>query len=271
MRVTLVLGGGGVRGIAHVGALRALEEAGVEIGRIVGTSIGGLVGAAWCAGVSLDELAGHAERFSKDDIVEVNRWALLINGIRQSAVFRDSRLRDYIAKIVPERAWSELDPPLAVNAIDLKTTAMEWFGAGGREDIALHEALYASAALPLYYPPARFDSGWYVDGGIVDPLPVRHAATLSGDPIVAIELASEKEQDPEQVIEKGLVGVHHRVLGIVRASAREEILDDWDGPPLHLVRPDLSSYSTWDFDHTGLFMEEGYVAMQRVLASGLGA
>lgn len=265
-RVTLVLGGGGVRGIAHVGVLRALDELDIEVGRIVGTSIGGMVGAAYASGVTCEELAERVGTFRKEDIVEVNRWALLINGIRQSSVFRDVRLRDYIAQVVPVESWSELRIPLAINAVDLKTGAMVWFGLEGRTDIPLREAIYASSALPLYYPPARFDGGYFVDGGILDPLPVKHAAELSDDPVVAVELATDVVVDPAAVLEKGLVGVHHRVLNIIRAAVRETEVEDYEGPALHRIHPPLTAYSTWDFEHVDVFMDTGYRAALEVLA-----
>lgn len=265
-RITLVLGGGGVRGIAHVGVLRAIQELDLEVGRVVGTSIGGMVGAAFAAGTTWQELAERVGSFTKEDIVEVNRWALLINGIRQSSVFRDLRLRNYIEQIVPVDDWAELRVPLAVNAVDLKTGRMIWFGVDGRTDIPLRDAIYASSALPLYYPPARFDNGYMVDGGILDPLPINRAAELSSDPVVAVELEADETADPEAVLEKGLVGMHHRVLNIIRAAIRRTELEDWSGPPLHPIRPPLSGYSTWDFEHNALFMEAGYRAALEVLA-----
>lgn len=269
-RVTLVLGGGGVRGIAHVGVLRALDELGIEIGHVVGTSIGAMVGAAYAAGVEWHELAEHATSFGKDDIVEVNRWALLINGIRQSAVFQADRLEAYIERTVPEDDWSALRCPLSMNAVDLKTGETAWFGSGGRVDVGVRRATYASAALPLYYPPAHIEDGYYVDGGIVDPLPVRFAASMSSDPIVAVELASDNVQDPESVIEKGLVGIHHRVVNIIRERLGERALDDSPDRVIE-VRPELSSYSTWDFEHNDLFMEYGYRAARSALERALPA
>ena len=254
----VVLGGGGVRGIAHVGVLRALRDRGVRISEIVGTSIGAIVGGAAAAGVDCDRLAERAARFSKDDIVMVNRWALLLNGIRQTSVFTGDRLNAFIREVVPDVAWSDLVIPLGVNAVDMQTARVEWFGAGGRMDVPLHDAIYASAALPLYYPPAEFVGKYYFDGGILEPVPVERALARGADRVIAVDLTTELNEDAGTEISKGLVGVHHRVLSVLRAHARrQEMAMEWDRPVL-IIRPNLQSYGTWDFDKAELFMEEGY-------------
>lgn len=257
---TVVLGGGGVRGVAHVGVLRALEERGVVVREVIGTSIGAIVGAAYCAGVGCDMLAERAARFSRDDIVTINRWALLLNGIRQTSVFTGERLRAFIEEVVPPVSWSDLTTPLAVNAVDAQTACIEWFGAGGRLDVALHDAIYASSALPLYYPPAEFGGRYYFDGGILDPLPITRAAERGAKRVVAVDLSTELNENAAAEISKGLVGVHHRVLSVLRAhSQRQEREGGFDVPVL-LIRPDLAAYGTWDFDKAGVFLEEGYRA-----------
>lgn len=264
---TLVLGGGGVRGIAHVGVLRALRDRGVKIDGIVGTSIGAIVGAASAAGVECDVLADRAARFEKDDIVMVNRWALLLNGIRQTSVFTGERLRQFIDEVVPAVGWSDLVVPLQVNAVDMQTAQVEWFGAGGRMDVDLHDAVYASAALPLYYPPAEFEGRYYFDGGILEPLPVERALASGAKRVIAVDLATELQEDAAAEMSKGLVGVHHRVMNVLRAHSRRiEMAMDWDRPVL-IIRPNLANYGTWDFDKAELFMEEGYRATIAALAA----
>src|SRR5947208_1008897 len=101
MRTILVLGGGGVKGMTHAGAWKALSEAGVQVSEIVGTSIGALVGACIAAGVGWPELSAAALALKKPDIVLLNRWALLLNGIRQPSVFQSEPLFHYIESLLP--------------------------------------------------------------------------------------------------------------------------------------------------------------------------
>ena len=264
-RVILVLGGGGVKGIAHVGAWRALREAGVEVTEVVGTSIGALVGAAIAGGASLDELLDRARSLRKADIVDINRWTLLPNGIRQQAIFRGLALRQFIQRVLPVTDWSELSVPLNINAVDLESGHTVWFGAGARTDVPLAEAVYASAALPLFYPPAQVNGMHLVDGGVMDTLAITRAADRGADRIIAVNTSSGREKDAADTVDKGMIAIHHRVLDIMAFARREVIADMWMGTPVTSVRPDLEGYSTFDFDAIEYFLEEGYQATLRAL------
>lgn len=269
-RVVLVLGGGGVKGVAHAGAWRALVEAGVAVAEIVGTSIGSLVGASIAGGSSPEELAEQARSLTKNDIVDINRWALLPMGIRQRSIFRGEALREYIERVLPAPTWSELAIPLTVNAVDLETGATVWFGAGGRTDVALAEAIYASSALPVFYPPAEVDGMLLVDGGVMDTVPITKAADRGATRIIAVQTSSGREKDSEDTVDKGLVAIHHRVMDIMAYARREVVEDSWFGPPVLKVEPDVARYSTFDFDAVEYFLEEGYGAMKRALAGWPG-
>lgn len=264
-RVILVLGGGGVKGVAHAGAWRALLEAGVEVSGIVGTSIGALVGASIAGGADPDRLTRNARGLEKADIVDINRWALLPMGIRQPSIFRGEALRAYIAAVLPVAAWSELKIPLSVNAVDLETGETVWFGAGGRLDVALADAVYASAALPVFYPPAEIDGMYLVDGGVMDTVPITKAADLGADRIIAVHASAGMQKDSEDTVDKGMVAIHHRVLDIMAYARRSVVEDSWLGPPVLKVEPDVSRYSTFDFDAADYFLEEGYRAMREAL------
>ncbi|MFS8639092.1 MAG: patatin-like phospholipase family protein, partial [Gemmatimonadota bacterium] len=174
-RVILVLGGGGVKGMAHVGAWKALEEAGLQVAEIVGTSIGALVGACIAGGMGWRELAPLAVSLRKRDIVSMNGRSVLLNGIRQQSVFHGERLMEYIRTVLPVERFDELSLPLSMNAVDLETGETVWFGAGGRTDVPLADAVYASCALPLFYPPAEIGGQHFVDGGVGDALAVERA------------------------------------------------------------------------------------------------
>ncbi len=261
-RVVLVLGGGGTKGLAHVGAWRAIREARLEVAAIVGTSIGALVGASIAGGMELPELERRGLALTKTDIVGLNRWALLLNGIRQPSVFRDEPFREYIRSVLPVESFDALSLPLAMNAVDLETGEQVWFGAGGRTDVTLADAVYASGALPLFYPPAEVLGRHLVDGGVADSLPISRAAGLldglGAERIIAVDVSAGATKDSLDTIAKGMVAVHHRVYDIMNYTRKRERLDGWDGPPLVYVRPALDGYSTFDFDSNGRFIEEGY-------------
>lgn len=267
MKTILVLGGGGVKGMTHAGAWRAIQDAGVQVSEIVGTSIGALVGACIAGGQGWEELEAAAVALKKPDIVLLNRWALLLNGIRQPSVFQSEALQTYIAGVIPVPRFEDLGMPLSVNAVDLETGEMEWFGAGGRTDVDVATAVYASCALPLFYPPAQIGDQHFIDGGVVDPLPIQRAADRGADLIIAIDAGAGKVRDSLDTVQNGLVAIHHRVMEIVGWRRKQQMLADWSGPRLIYVRPNLDGFSTFDFGQTSFFLEEGYRATAEALQS----
>jgi NTE family protein len=267
-RVILVLGGGGMKGLAHVGALRALHESGVAVAEIVGTSIGALVGACAAGGMGVERLSVLARELKRPDIVTLNRWAVLFNGIRQPSVFRDDTFRSYIESVLPVKAWGDLEVPLSLNALDLATGRQEWFGAGGREDVPLADAVYASCALPVFYPPAVVEGRYYVDGGVTDGLPLHRAAERGAERIIAVDVGAGGPCDAAETVGQGMVAIHQRVLQIVGNERKRELLAGWSGPDLLYIRPALDGYSTFDFASTEYFLEEGYRAAMEALSAG---
>jgi NTE family protein len=268
MRTVLVLSGGGVRGMAHAGAWRAVREAGVEVSAIVGTSIGAIVAACIGGGDTYESLRQKALAFRKQDIAVLNRWVVLLNGIRQPSVFRGDTIQAFIDAVVPAVGFSELAVPVAINAVDLGSGEEVWFGAGGRDDVALTDAVKASCSLPVFYPPYRIGEGQFVDGGVLDPLPLQHAVALGAERIIAVDVSGGGVRDAEDVVAKGLVSIHHRVTEVMGHPRKLLLLENWSGPPLHYIRPRLDEYPTFDFDHTELFLAEGYRATAAALGSG---
>jgi NTE family protein len=265
MRTILVLGGGGVKGMTHAGAWRAICEAGIEISEIIGTSIGGLVGACIGAGQTYGQLTEAALALKKADIVLLNRWTILLNGIRQTSVFHAEPLQNYIRSLLPDVEFGDLKIPLALNAVDLENGDMHWFGEGGRSDVPLAEAIYASCALPLFYPPAEIGGKYFVDGGVVDSLPVLRAADRGADLIIAIDAGTGKSRDSLDTVSKGLIAIHHRVSEIMSYRRKRAVIENWKGPQLIYVRPTLHKFSTFDFGQTEFFLEEGYRATRASL------
>lgn len=266
----LVLGGGGLKGLAHVGAHQALAEAGVRPAGIVGTSIGALAGACFAAGMGWEELAPVAFALRKGDIARINRRALLLNGIRQESLLLGEPLRAYIRAVLPVRRWEELDLPLLVNAVDLETGDTVWFGPGADTSVSLEDALYASAALPVFYPPIAVGGRTLVDGGVEFTLGLGRAAEAGASGIVAVDVGSGKQSHPDRVREQGLIAIHQRIFSIMSWRKRNDLVEHWTEPPLLYVRPRLDGYGTFDFHRVGYFLEEGYRATRAALAEGPG-
>ena len=267
-RIWLVLGGGALKGLAHVGAWRAIQETELEIQGIVGTSTGALVGACIGGGMSWGQLQEIARELERSDIIRINRRAVWINGIKSSSVFRGETLREYIDSVVPVGDWEHLIPPVQMNAVNLRTGESEWFGPDARTDMPLMEAVYASAALPVMYPPAELDGEFYVDGGTREALPLDRAVELGATGIVAVDAGAGAEDDPEEVVGQGMIAIHQRVFSIMSGRERRERVSAFDRIPLLFVRPDLAGHSSFDFDAIDYFLDEGYKATKEALEKG---
>lgn len=263
--VWLVMGGGGLKGLAHVGAWRALEEAGAPISGVIGTSIGALVAACLAGGRSERELRSIMLGLRRRDVLRVNRRVVWLNGVRAKSVFRGATLRTYIESVLPATEWDQLAFPIQINALNLATGETEWFGVGARTDVSLVDAIYASTALPVLFPPARLGDAYCVDGGVEDMLPLSRAVELGATGVVAVDPGSGPLADAEEVVGKGLVGIHERVFVIMSGRRRREMVADWDDCPLLFVRPPFDGHSGFDFDRLEFFVEEGYRATKTAL------
>jgi NTE family protein len=264
-KTILVLGGGGTKGIAHVGAWRAITEAGLAVDEIVGTSIGSLIGSLIAHDMPLDEMERRARLLRKEHIIGVNRWALMFNGIRQKSVFRAYPFRGFLEDVLPVERFDELARPLGVNAVDLETGIAEWFGAGGRNDVPLAQAVYASSALPMFFPPALIDGRHFVDGGVAEVLALPRARERGAGLVIGVDVGAGAAKDALDIVSKGMVAIQHRVMDIVTYTRRQARLQLWSGPRLVYIRPRMDGYSTFDFDAIDYFLEEGYRATREVL------
>jgi NTE family protein len=262
----LVLGGGGMKGIAHIGVVKALEEAGIQPDAIVGTSIGALVGALVAGGLGWREMTEIARRLKKEDIVAINRRAMWLGGVRAMSVFEGERFRDWIGRILPVRHCWEVMIPLRVNATSLVSGEEVWFGNGRREDVDLERAVYASCALPVYFPPLTIDDDVLVDGGVTNTFPLSEAVAWEAGRVIGVDVGSDFLPPREGFFDQGLIAIHDRVLNLNLQKQRQETLDWYRDLPGLYIRPQIGHLHTFDFDRAQFFMEEGYRAAREALA-----
>lgn len=158
--IGITLSGGGARGAAHIGALRALTEAGIVPNRVVGVSAGALVGAMYAAGIGFDEMMSFA---LKSSILRFYRIGMPIAGLTSS-----DYLKERLATVVPENSFDGLKIPLHVGVTNLNTGQLECWDSG-----PLHELVAASCGIPFLFRPVIIRGAQYVDGGVIENMPVR--------------------------------------------------------------------------------------------------
>ena len=153
-RVALVLGGGGLKGFAHIGVLRALEERGIRPSLYAGTSVGALLGAAHAVGLSPDEMGRRALALQRRDLFRLNHVGVLLERMRAASIYQSEPLRSVCESVVPQGLrFDQLPTPVLVNTVDVERGTQVVWGSGGLRDVRIADAIYASCALPGFFPP----------------------------------------------------------------------------------------------------------------------
>lgn len=187
--VGLALGSGSARGLAHIGVLRVLEEENILVDVVAGTSIGALVGAGWSSGLSVDQMEAFAVDFR--DRGGLWTWSDLSFPPARS-IFRGGRLRRIFREWLGDATFADVERPLKIVAADLDRLETEVLDEG-----SLVEAVLASIAIPILFPPVRRDGRRYVDGAVLSPIPVEPlwgsgvGRVIAVNPIPPVEVLRE--------------------------------------------------------------------------------
>jgi len=254
-----VLGGGGMKGLAHIGVLQALTERGLPPAHIVGSSVGALVGAAWSAGKSVAELREVALSLRRKDVFVVAHADMAFKRMRSPALFRREPLEQLIYRLVGDRTFEDLERPLVVNTVDINSAMQVLWGLPGLEEVRVADAVFASCALPGYLPPHEIRGRYYVDGATVDNLPVATARTLGGELIFAVDVSASNAFRADTQ-DEGFAAVFMRATEIAMESLLELRLHAWTTPPIYYMHPRVEHISPFSFDHLRELVEEGYRA-----------
>lgn len=263
----LALGGGGMKGMAHVGAIRALQAAGIEIDAVVGTSIGALIGARFAMGSPPGELEAEALAVTESAVLRRNVRAFLMGGVAQTGLYDGEHYRRLIRRLFAAGSFASLKIPLRVNALSLCRGEERWFGWGADRSLNLVDAVYASGALPLVFPPLETaDGDILVDGGLRTMVGVAEALRWGAARVIAMDVSDLFNPDESDWRRMGLAGIHSRVIQVLTEPQREAILSLRTVPVLH-IRPDVQDISSFTFTATPRLLQAGEAAMRSALAS----
>jgi NTE family protein len=263
-RLALVLGGGALKGFAHIGALRALAEHGVAPTVLAGSSIGALVAAAAAGGMDVATMAERALALRRKDLFRINHRGMLFDRMQSRSIYLEAPLRALCDHVVPAGTFAELGTRLLVTSVDVERGAEVVWGAPGLRDVSIRDAVYASCALPGFFPPGRVGGRTCIDGGTTDNLPVAIAA-LNADAVIAVDVGISDVPSAEGMGEQGFATVYMRAATLMMHTLQSRSLERWSGPPMLLVRPRVSHISWFSFHHTAQLLEAGYEAMRSAL------
>ena len=267
---SLVLSGGGLKGLAHIGVFRALAERGMEPQVVVGCSMGWLIAAAWATGMSLDEMEDRALAVRREDVFRVAHVDMALKRMLSPAVYRREPLDHLIHSLVGYRTFRQLKRRLVVNTADLETGQQVLWGLPGFEDAPVADAVFASCSLPGLFPPRTVLGRVCIDGAVVENLPVRGALAALRAPVIAVDVSGPGTQR-RGVERTGFASIYSRGLEIVMQSLIAANLRDWSAVPLLVVRPAIERLSMFVFNRTPFLIAEGYRATHAALDALPGA
>lgn len=244
-RIGLALSGGGAKGFAHAGVLKALEAYGIVPDIIAGTSAGAIVGALYADGFSPEEVL----RFF--DSASFSRFAKLTH--RKGGLFRIDEFKKALKEALRAQTFEELRLPLYINATDMHHARNVYFSQGPLLDVII-----ASCSLPILFEPIVLDDVAYCDGGIIRNFPVdilRHQCTY----VIGVNLGA---MDMEEKSSLSLIDVAQRTYSIMRKANVLTAKEDCD----ILIEPDdLDHFGLFDAENSKKIYQAGYDEAMRVL------
>jgi NTE family protein len=243
--IGLALGGGFARGIAHVGVLRVLEEENIPVSFIAGTSVGALIGAAYCSGVTAAELAEIATRVRFKHFA---RWTLSRLGFASN-----QRMIGFLNSVLKVKSFEELCIPLAVTATDFSTGEGVVFHSG-----PLVDPVRASCAYPGMFLPVKLRGRLLVDGMLSHAVPTMPLREMGADKVLAVHLKGTwtNPDGPRHLFD---------VIGQCFAIAQEMNCSLWKAAADLVIEPDVNGFKYDDFEHSADLVDAGERATRAAL------
>ena len=250
----LVLSGGGALGLAHIGAIKALEEAGIEPAWVAGSSMGAIIGVMYAAGYSADEIM---QIVKEERLYKVGRLIRLQSALRNSGMSTHKTLLHELHELIPHNSFDSLERRFMVCVTDVERGEPVYRYEGAN----LAEYVAASASIPALFEPVTIDSVRYVDGGVTDNLPVSQLLILNSQlKVIAVDVLPFIENyEAKNAIDMARWTL--RLFQIKNMDANRDACDV-------LVQSfALEKYHEFDFKHYKEIYQYGYDAMKAKLQS----
>ena len=243
--IALVLGSGGARGYAHIGAIEILEKNNIYPDFIVGTSAGSIVGSLYASGKNSSELREIALNLKANDVRDVT--------LDRKGFFEGKKVEDFINKEVNNTPLQSLKIPMYVIATELKEGKKVVFNYGNTG-----QAVRASVAIPSMFIPTKIGDDEYVDGGLVSPVPVDVAKKLGADIVITVDILAQ----PIYTETSNIWGLFNQNINIMQKHLAQEELKGAD----IVIQPDLrEKVHIFDVSGREITMLAGQNAAQKVM------
>jgi len=244
-RIGVALGGGFARGLAHIGVLKVLEEENIPVDFVAGTSVGAIIGAAYCSGMSTLELQELARLVRFKDFA---RWT-----ISRFGLCSNDRMTGFLTRLFRVHKFEELRIPLAIAATDFTTGQGVVFKSG-----SLIDAVRASCAYPGMFLPVSLDGKLYVDGLLGYPVPAKPLREMGAERVVAVHLPAHwvSGRGPRHVLD---------VIGQCFSIAQDRMSALWKQHADVMIETDCAQFGYDDFQRSPEMIAIGEAATREVL------
>jgi len=244
-KVALVLGGGGARGLSHIGIMKVLEREDIKIDLVVGTSMGSVVGAAYSLGIDSTVMEKRATTVSWTDLFDPTMPKLgLIEGVKMEQV---------IADLLENKTFLDVKIPLAIVATDIEKAEAVTYTSG-----PLIKLTRASCSWPGIFSPVRHDNRLLVDGGVIHSVPVALAKNLGADFIIACDVGFCVTKDKEITTLLRLLLQSFQIMG-------EELNTYQSRGADIIIEPELGDMDQIAFDKSSDIIHKGQEAAEKAL------
>jgi NTE family protein len=248
IKIGLALGGGAARGFAHIGVIKALEAQGIVPDIVVGTSAGSLVGALYAAGNN--GFALHKLALDMDEAA-ISDWSVPLFA-KSTGVLKGEALQNYVNRSVNNLPLEKMKIAFGAVATDLNSGLPVLFQRGNTG-----LAVRASSAVPSVFQPVSIGNRFYVDGGLVSPVPVRFARQMGADFVIAVNISAQPDAQPSS----SAMDVLLQTFAIMGQSINHYELKDAD----IVIQPRLGSMKGNDFPGRNLAILAGEQAAVLVM------
>ena len=244
-KLGLALGGGFARGIAHIGVLKVLEEEGIPVDYVAGTSVGAIIGAAYCGGMSAAELADMAKTLRFTDFARLT--------LSRYGFYNNDRMVRFFERVLKQHTFEGLKIPLAITATEFRTGEAAVFTRG-----ALVDPIRASCAYPGMFLPVEIEGESYIDGMLAYAVPTTPLRKLGADRVIGIYLSAHwnHAKPPRHLFE---------VIGQCFSIAQAKLADSWKKDADMVIEPDVNGFAYDCFERTPELIVVGEMAMRAAL------
>lgn len=252
-KVALVLGGGGARGLAHIGVLKVLEEEKIPVDIVVGTSVGALIGALYASGMEVSKFEKMSESIGWSDLINASGPAF-VNLLVSNQLLSSERMEKYLKKNIGDVRFDELKIQFACVATDLITGERIIFKEG-----EVVPSARASATMPGVFAPVEYRHRYLVDGGLTDNLPVDVAKLLGADLVIAVVVSGNFNKNKML----NVFMVLNQSINIQGKLLDVQSLENSD----FVIRPDVGDVSTIDLGRSNECVDAGILGARKSMAA----